>query len=102
MMFSRRMDQAHPTANPKQDHEAAPPACPLPPPCRDSLPRVGEVALPRPAVPPHAGSADEPPAPAEVAAVYAAVSADALVGRFSWETIAAHRGDIVVDEGFLE
>ena len=31
-----------------------------------------------------------------------AVSADALVGRFSWETIAAHRGDIVVDEGFLE
>lgn len=31
-----------------------------------------------------------------------AVSTDALVGRFSWETIAAHRGDIVVDEGFLE
>ena len=31
-----------------------------------------------------------------------AVSTGALVGRFSWETIAAHRGDIVVDEGFLE
>lgn len=31
-----------------------------------------------------------------------AVSTGALVGRFSWETIASHRGDIVVDEGFLE
>ena len=29
------------------------------------------------------------------------VSADTLVGRFSWETIAAHRGDIVVGDGFL-
>lgn len=29
------------------------------------------------------------------------VSADALVARFSWGTIARHRNDIVVDEGFL-
>lgn len=29
------------------------------------------------------------------------VSADALVARFSWGTIARHRDDIVVDEGFL-
>lgn len=29
------------------------------------------------------------------------VSADDLVGRFSWEAIARHRGDIVVDESFL-
>ncbi len=29
------------------------------------------------------------------------VSADELVGRFSWEAIARHRDDIVVDEGFL-
>lgn len=29
------------------------------------------------------------------------VSADALVARFSWSTIARHRNDIVVDEGFL-
>ena len=29
------------------------------------------------------------------------VSADALVERFSWDTIARHRNDIVVDEGFL-
>lgn len=29
------------------------------------------------------------------------VSADALVARFSWDTIARHRDDIVVDEGFL-
>lgn len=29
------------------------------------------------------------------------VSADALVARFSWDTIARHRNDIVVDEGFL-
>ena len=29
------------------------------------------------------------------------VSASTLAERFSWETIAAHRGDIVVDEGFL-
>ena len=30
-----------------------------------------------------------------------AVSADELVGRFSWDAIAAHRDDVVVDEGFL-
>ena len=29
------------------------------------------------------------------------VSADELVGRFSWETIARHREDIVADDGFL-
>ena len=29
------------------------------------------------------------------------VSADELAGRFSWETIARHREDIVVDDGFL-
>jgi len=29
------------------------------------------------------------------------VSAGELVGRFSWETIARHREDIVVDDGFL-
>ncbi len=29
------------------------------------------------------------------------VSADRLVGRFSWEAVAAHRGDIVASEGFL-
>lgn len=29
------------------------------------------------------------------------VSADALVERFSWDTIARHRDDIMVDEGFL-
>ena len=29
------------------------------------------------------------------------VSADELVGRFSWETIARHREDIVVGDGFL-
>ena len=29
------------------------------------------------------------------------VSASELVGRFSWDVIAAHRDDIVVDEGFL-
>ena len=29
------------------------------------------------------------------------VSADALVARFSWDTISRHRNDIVVDEGFL-
>ena len=29
------------------------------------------------------------------------VSADALVDRFSWDAVARHRDDIVVDEGFL-